>query len=76
MLASRENGKRDAKTKILTYRELESKDGLVPLLDHAFNGVFNQDEVEKNARNDPKLKNSPMGFCAVEDERIIYKQSS
>lgn len=57
--------------KVLTYRELESKDGLVPLLDHAFNWVFNQDRSEKIAKNDPKLKNSPMGFCAVEDGRII-----
>jgi hypothetical protein len=61
--------------KILTYRELKSKDGLVPLLDHAFKWIYNSDQVEKSVKNDPKFQDSSMGFCAVEDERIISKQS-
>jgi len=28
--------------KVLTYRELESRDGLLPLLDHAFNWIFDE----------------------------------
>jgi GNAT superfamily N-acetyltransferase len=57
--------------KILSYRDLESKDGLLPLLDHAFNWVFNQHEFENIMKIDPRLKDGPIGFCAVENERII-----
>jgi GNAT superfamily N-acetyltransferase len=57
--------------KILSYRDLNSKDGLLPLLDHAFNWVFNQQQFENTIKIDPRLKDGPISFCAVEDGRII-----
>lgn len=57
--------------KIIPYGELESKDGLLPLLDHAFKWVFNQSQSEGFVKIDPRLKNGPVSFCAVEDGRII-----
>jgi len=57
--------------KILTYRQLDSKDGLVPLLDHAFAWTFNQKQHERAMKIDPRLKKSPVSFCALEDKRIV-----
>jgi predicted acetyltransferase len=57
--------------KILTYRELKSKDELLPLLDNAFGWPFNPRTYEKLVKIDPRLTNSPVGFCAVENERVI-----
>ena len=57
--------------KIIPYRDLESKDGLLPLPDHAFYWVFNQHQFDDLVKIDPGLKNSPVGFCAVEDGQII-----
>jgi hypothetical protein len=31
---------------ILSYREIDSRDGLIQLLDHVFNWVFNQKEFD------------------------------
>jgi GNAT superfamily N-acetyltransferase len=56
---------------ISTYRELESKDGLLPLLDHAFNWIFDEHQFGDFVKIDPRLKNSPVGFCALENGRII-----
>jgi len=57
--------------KILTYKELESKSELLPLMDNAFGWPFNPRMYEKLIKIDPRLRNSPVGFCAVEDERAI-----
>jgi len=57
--------------KILTYRDLKSKGGLVPLLDHAFGWVFDQHQFEDFVKIDPRLKNGPVGFCAVENEMVV-----
>jgi GNAT superfamily N-acetyltransferase len=57
--------------KILTHRELESKDKLLPLMDNAFGWPFNPRMYEKLVKIDPRLRNSPVGFCAVENERAI-----
>jgi GNAT superfamily N-acetyltransferase len=57
--------------RISTYRELESKDDLLPLLDHAFNWVFDERQFNDFAKIDPRLKNGPVGFCALENGRII-----
>jgi len=56
--------------KITTYRELQSKDELLPLFQHAFWWPFNPKEFEKIIRADPRLKNSPVGYVAVEDNQI------
>lgn len=55
----------------MTYRELESKDELLPLMDHAFRWTFNPTSFEKYVKLDPRLKNSPAGFCAVEDGHVV-----
>jgi len=57
--------------KILTYRELESKNGLLPLMDQAFRWPFNPRRFEEFIRIDPRSKNSPVGFCAVENGRVV-----
>jgi predicted acetyltransferase len=57
--------------KIQTYRELESKNGLVPLLDHAFNWVFNQKQFDDFIKIDPRIKNGPVSYCAIDNDRII-----
>jgi predicted acetyltransferase len=57
--------------RISSYRELESTDELLPLLDHAFRWTFNQRTFDKIVKVDPRLKNSPIGFCAIENGHII-----
>jgi predicted N-acetyltransferase YhbS len=57
--------------KILIYGDLDSKDGLVPILDHAFNWIFNQKQSDDFIRIDPRLKNGPVSFCAVENGKTI-----
>ncbi len=56
---------------IRTYRELESTDELLPLLDHAFRWTFNRRSFEQVAKMDPRLRDSPIGFCGLEDGHII-----
>ena len=56
---------------IRTYRELESTDELLPLLDHAFRWTFNRRSFEQVAKMDPRLKDSPIGFCGLENGHII-----
>ncbi len=57
--------------KILTYRELKVKDGLLPLMDQAFRWPFNPRRFEKFIRIDPRSKDSPVGFCAVENDKVV-----
>ena len=57
--------------KIETYRELESKDELFPLIDQALWEYFNPIEFEQDIEADPRLKRSPIGYAAVEKGLII-----
>jgi GNAT superfamily N-acetyltransferase len=57
--------------KILTYRELESKNSLLPLLDHAFGWTFNPRTFKTIINLDPRLKNGPVAFLAVENGAVI-----
>jgi len=57
--------------KILTHRELESKDELLPLMDNAFGWPFNPRTYDRLVEIDPRLRNSPVGFCGVENGRVI-----
>lgn len=57
--------------KILTYRDLKSKNDLLPLMDIAFRWPFNPRSFEDFVRIDPRLKNSPVGFCALENDSVI-----
>ena len=56
---------------ILTYKEIESKETLLPLMDNAFGWPFNPRMYERLVKIDPRLRNSPVGFCAVENGRAI-----
>jgi len=56
---------------ILTYRDLKSKDELLPLMDNAFRWPFNPRWFEDFIKIDPRLKNSPVGFCAVENGIVV-----
>ena len=57
--------------KISTYRELECKNELLPLMDRAFHLPFNLKEFEKTVKIDPRVKNGPIGFCAIENEHLV-----
>ncbi len=56
---------------IRAYRDLESTDELLPLLDHAFRWTFNRRSFEQVAKMDPRLRDSPIGFCGLENGHII-----
>jgi GNAT superfamily N-acetyltransferase len=57
--------------KIETYRELESKDELFPLIDQALWEYLNPIEFEQDIEADPRLKHSPIGYAAVRNGRIV-----
>ena len=57
--------------RITTYRELQSKDQLLPLFQHVFWWPFNPKEFEKTIKADPRLKNSPVGYAALEKKRLV-----
>jgi len=56
--------------KITTYRELQSKDELLPLFQHAFWWPFNPKEYDKTIKADPRLKNGPVGYVAIRDNHV------
>jgi GNAT superfamily N-acetyltransferase len=57
--------------RILLYEELEPKDGLLPLLDHAFRWAFNPWTFPNSIEADPRLRGSGVGFCALENGRVV-----
>jgi ribosomal protein S18 acetylase RimI-like enzyme len=57
--------------KILAYPELKNKDSLLPLMEQAFGWPFNAKEFDRNIRIDPRLRESCVGLCAVEMERVV-----
>jgi len=52
--------------KITTYRELQSKDELLPLW-----WPFNPREFEKVIKVDRRLQNNPVGYVAIEDDQAV-----
>lgn len=56
---------------ILAYRDLESKKGLLPLMEQAFGWPLNPREFEKTIKTDPRLQNSAVAFCANIDKQIV-----
>ncbi len=56
---------------IVEYRDLESKSGLLPLLEQAFGWPFNEEEFNRFIKTDPRLKNGVVGFCALENEKVV-----
>ncbi len=57
--------------RILTYRELEGKKGLLPLMEQAFGWPFDPADFEKTSKADPRLRDSCIGFCAVDDGKVL-----
>jgi predicted acetyltransferase len=56
---------------IVTYRELKQKDDFMMLMDLAFWWPVSPKTMEEKIRIDARLKDSPVGFCAVEDGRLM-----
>jgi predicted acetyltransferase len=57
--------------RVETYRELDSKDELFPLVDQALWEYLNPVEFERDIEADPRLKHSQIGYAAIEKDRII-----
>lgn len=57
--------------RILTYQELETKDALLPLMEQAFGWPFDPTEFEKTIKVDARLRDSCVGFCAVDDRKVL-----
>jgi len=57
--------------RIATYRELQSKDELLPLFQQAFWWPFNPKEFEKTIKADPRLRNSPVGYAAIKSNHLV-----
>ena len=56
---------------IVAYKDLESKSGLLPLLEQAFGWPFNEQEFNRFVKINPRLKNGVVGFCALENEKVV-----
>lgn len=57
--------------KIITYWDLKSKSSLLPLLEQAFGWPFNEREFSKFVKIDPRLRGGSVGFCALEDGKVV-----
>ena len=55
---------------IVTYRELEPKDDFMVLMEMGFGEPVTPATFAENIRRDIRLKNGPVGFCAVENGRL------
>jgi ribosomal protein S18 acetylase RimI-like enzyme len=56
--------------KIVTYRELESKDDFMMLMELAFWWPTSPTKMEEMISSDIRLKDGPVGFCAVTDDQL------
>jgi GNAT superfamily N-acetyltransferase len=56
---------------VVTYNDLKSTDSLLPLLDQAFRWPFNPRSFKKLIKIDPRLTSGPIGFCAVEKDKVL-----
>jgi len=57
--------------RILAYRELEDKDALLPLMEQAFAWPLVGQEFDRTIRIDSRLRESCVGFCAVDAGRVV-----
>ncbi len=57
--------------RIAAYRELESRDELLPLFQHAFWWPFSPREFEKTIKADPRLQHSPVGYAGIKKNRLV-----
>jgi len=56
---------------IVAYSDLKSKNGLLPLLEQAFGWPFNEEEFNRFIKLDPRLENGVVGFCALENGKVV-----
>ena len=56
---------------ILAYGELKQKDSLLPVLEQAFGWSFSPARFERNIRMDSRLRDGSVGFCAVEEGKVV-----
>jgi predicted acetyltransferase len=56
---------------IVTYRELKSKADIMMLMDMAFWWPVSPQGMEERMASDDRLKDGPVGFCAVENDRLV-----
>jgi len=56
---------------IMTYRELESKDEFMVLMELGFWSPLSPTRFEKLVHLDIRLRNGPVGFCAVENGKMV-----
>ncbi len=58
--------------KIMTYLDLKSETtSLLPLLEQALGWPFNAREFNRSIRIDSRLRAGAVGFCALEDEKVV-----
>lgn len=55
---------------IVTYRELQPKDEIMMLMDLAFWWPMSPRDFDELINMDVRLRNGPVGFCAVKDKRL------
>ena len=55
----------------MSYRELEQKGSLLPLMEQAFGWPFEEHEYAKTIKSDPRLKDGAVGFCGVEGDKTL-----
>lgn len=67
----RVNAEHAKQMKIQTYRELDQKSVLLPLMEQAFGWPFDPSEFEKTIKMDPRLKESCVGFCVLEGDEAV-----
>ncbi len=56
---------------IVSYRELELRREFLPLMDQAFRWPFNPKRREEIIDFDPRLRKSPVGYCALENNHVV-----
>jgi GNAT superfamily N-acetyltransferase len=56
---------------IVTYRELRQKDDFMMLMELAFWWPLSPKSMEDWISTDARLRHGPVGFCAVEDDRLV-----
>jgi GNAT superfamily N-acetyltransferase len=56
--------------KIVTYRELKPKADIMMLMDMAFWWPISPQGMEEKITSDDRFKDGPVGFCAVEHDRL------
>lgn len=56
---------------IVSYRELEPKDDFMLLMEMGFGSPLSPTRFGKIINSDIRLRNGPVGFCAVENGRVV-----